>query len=704
MGAWLSSLAGRVDRVQRSGIFFMQSILFSRRAAALAASLLCLSLSVRAEDAAVASSTAEKLSRVVTTGNPLRAADGAQPSAVLTGDALTVTRGATLGDTLGNLPGVASTYFGPNSNRPTIRGLDGDRVRMLSNAGASVDASSLSFDHAVPVDPLVVERIEVLRGAATLLYGGNAIGGVVNTIDNRIPRQAQRGLGGAAEVRLGGPQKERSGAVVLDGGTGEANAGFAWHADVAGRRADDQIAPRFMSVDGSTKRVRNSAADSHGGALGGSLLFSHGYAGVSVDDYRNEYGVTVEPDITIQMQRQRLASAGEWHDADAPIRRVRWQLSNSRYEHREIEGSGEVGTIFKSRGGELRFEAEHAPITTSMGAVKGVIGMQLERSNFSALGEEALVPASHTRNSALFVLEQFNTGPWSLSAGARTERVRVDSDGDADVGEPKFGPALSRRFKPTSLSLSGSYKLSSAWSLTANLTRSERAPMFYELLANGVHVASGAFERGDADLGMEQARALDLGLKWEDADGSLLHLNVFQSRFSRYIALDATGETLDELPVYAFSAVPARLTGFELEGRWALPAATLPGGKLALTAQLDSVRGSNRATGEPLPRLAPLRASFGVDAQQGPWSARVEWRLSARQNRVPSTDTATAGFGTVRALLSRQFRFGETDALWYLRLDNLGNKLAYSATSVATLRDLTPLPGRSISTGFQVRF
>ena len=689
----------------------MRSIFFSRRAAALATSLLCLSLSVRAEDTADADATstasgnkAEKLSRVITTGNPLRAADGAQPSAVLAGDALTVTRGATLGDTLSNLPGVASTYFGPNSNRPTIRGLDGDRIRMLSNAGASVDASSLSFDHAVPVDPLVVERIEVLRGAATLLYGGNAIGGVVNTIDNRIPRQAQPGLGGAAEVRLGGPQNEHSGAVVLDGGAGEASAGFAWHADLAGRRADDQTAPRFTSEDGSTTHVRNSAANSHGGALGGSLLFSHGYAGLSFDDYRNQYGVTVEPDISIHMQRQRLASAGEWHDADAPIRRVRWQLSSTRYEHREVEGSGAIGTIFKSRGGEMRVEAEHAPITTPLGPVQGVVGMQLERSNFSALGEEALVPTTHTRSSALFVLEQFNSGPWALSAGARTESVRVDSDDDADATVPKFGAALSRRFSPTSVSLSGSYRLDAAWSLNANLTRSERAPMFYELLANGVHVASGAYERGDASLGVEQASALDLGLKWQAADGSLLRLNVYQTRFSRYIALDATGQTLADLPVYTFTAVPARLTGFELEGRWALPASTLPGGKLALTAQLDSVHGVNRGTGEPLPRLAPMRASFGVDAQQGPWSGRLEWRLSARQNRVPSTDTPTAGFGTVRANLSRQFRFGEMDALWYLRLDNLGNKLAYSSTSVATLRDLTPLPGRSISTGVQVRF
>jgi len=682
--------------------FIMQMFHFAPRPLALGAALLCLSLGAHSEAQAqeqVAASAPEKLDKVVVTGNPLRSQDLTQASNVLSGDALTLTRGASLGETLQGLPGVAATNFGPNSSRPTIRGLDGDRVRMLSNSGASVDASSLSFDHAVPVDPLVVDRIEVLRGAAALLYGGNAIGGVVNTLDNRIPRGPQAGLSGAAEVRLGGAARERNGAVVLDGGSSQ----FAWHADLAGRSASDTAVPRFSSDDGSgsvsNTRIRNSAADSHGGALGASLLFAKGYAGVSIDDYRNEYGVTVEPDVTIRMQRQRLATAGEWHDENAPLRRIRWQLSRTRYEHAEVEGTGEIGTVFNSRGTDLRLEAEHAPL----GPIKGVLGLQWERSDFSALGEEALVPSTQTRSGALFLLEQYSSGPWSLSAGARAESVRVRADEDA-----RFGPASSRSFSPRSLSLSSSYKLAGDWSLSANLNSSQRAPMFYELHANGVHVASGAFEIGDAQLGLERARGVDLGLKWQNAD-SLLRFNVYQTRFASYIALDATGNVVEEggeeLPEYAFKSVPARLRGFELEGRWGLPAlAGLPGAKLALTGQLDGVRGDNRATGEPLPRLAPLRASLGLDASQGAWSGRVELRLAARQDRVPTLDTPTAGYGMFKLSLARQFRLAEMDALWYLKLDNLGNKLAYSATSVATLRDLSPLAGRSLHTGLQVRF
>ncbi|RZL36719.1 MAG: TonB-dependent receptor [Rubrivivax sp.] len=652
----------------------------------------CLSVFVSAAHA----DPAESLDKVVVTGNPLKSQVLAQPSDSLSGDQLVLTRAATLGDTLQGLPGVAATNFGPNASRPSIRGLDGDRVRILSNSGASVDASNLSFDHGVAIDPLVIDKVEVLRGAAALLYGGNAVGGVVNTLDNRIPRGLLTGVSGAAEVRFGGASNDKSGAVVLDGGSGEAHAGFGWHVDLAGRDADDQRAPRFSSPtdDGSESRssVRNSAARSHGGAVGGSVFFQGGYAGVSVDDFHTDYGTTAEADVTIRMQRQRIATAGEWAAADGPIHRVSWQLSRNRYEHQEVEGSGEVGTTFKSRGTDGRLELEHAAI----GPLKGIVGLQTEALDFSALGEEAFVPNTRTRTTGVFVLEQAKLAGVDWSAGARTERVTVDSDGG-----DRFGAAQSRRFSPVSLALSGVLPLDKAWSLSANLNRTQRAPAYYELFANGLHVASAAFERGDDRLGLERSKGADIGLKWE-GEQSHVHVNVYETRFASYIALQATGETADNdgqaVPVYSFQAVPARLRGVELEGRWqAHPA-------VALLAQLDTVRGDNRATGEPLPRLAPLRAMLGLEARQGAWSGRLEWRGAARQTRVAAFDTPTPGYGTVRLSVARQLRWGQTDALWYLKLDNLGNKLAYNATAVPTIRDLSPQAGRSAQTGLQVRF
>ncbi len=665
------------------------------------------SASAASADAAVESSAApgaagakrkETLQPVVVTGNPLGQRELVAPVQTLSGDALTLKRGASLGETLDGLSGVASTYFGPNSNRPTVRGLDGDRVRMLSNSGASVDASSLSFDHALPIDPLVLTRVEVLRGAAALQYGGNAIGGVVNAIDNRTPRLAQPGLNGAAEVRLGGASNERGGAVVLDGGTSQ----FAWHADAADRRTDDQRVPRFESEDGFSSKVRNSDSHSRSGALGGSWLFSQGYAGVSVEDYHSDYGVTVEPDVRIEMQRQRLATAGEWRDVAPGLARVQWQFASSRYKHQEVEGDGAVGTVFQSDGKDGRIEAQHAAVQTPWGPLQGVLGWQWEKSDFSALGEEALVPNTTTRNQALFLIEQFKSGPWSLQAGARSERVTVSSTGG---DEDRFGAPTSRRFSPKSLSLSGAVELGSGFSLSSSVSSSERAPTFYELFANGVHVASGAFEVGDLNLGMEKARAVDLGLHWKQGE-SKWSVQVYQTRFSNYLALDATGRQIDEegetFPEYAYSGVRARMHGVELEGHQPLP--SVAGWDLTLGTTLDLVRGTNLDTREALPRLAPVRASVSLQAASGPWLVQAELRGALRQDRVPALDTPTAGYGILRLNVARHFDLAGMDALWYVKLDNLANKLAYSATSVQTIRDLTPLPGRSLFAGLQVKF
>lgn len=667
-----------------------------RARVSLAASLACLACaSAWAQEA----SRAEQLAPVIVTGNPLANTQALQPGQVLAGDGLTLRRGASLGETLDGLTGVSATGFGPNVSRPILRGLDGDRVRLLSNAGASIDASALSFDHAVPLDPLVIERVEVLRGPAALLYGGSAIGGVVNTLDNRIPRQRQNGLNGAAELRLGGAANERSGAVVLDGGSGN----LAWHADVSGRDSDDLRVPGHLQDGERVNRVRNSAADGHGGALGATLHFDAGYAGLSVDDYRNNYGVTVEPDVSIRMQRQRAAAAGEWRWSEGPVKQVQWQLSRTRYEHVELEGDGSVGTRFNNRGTDGRVEARLAPL----GAFDGVVGLQWESAEFSALGEEALVPSSQTRNRALFLLEQYRSGALTLAAGLRRESVTVDSQGDAaGTEEPRFGAASSRHFTPHSASLQAAYALNTAWQLQLNLADTRRAPAFYELHANGVHVASGAYERGDASLGLEHARSADLGLQWQSG-GSSVKLNVHETRFPSYIALAATGATVDvdgeSLPEYAFRSVPARLRGVELEARHAL-AQRIAGWQLTFNGRIETLRGIDRASGEALPRLAPQRASFSVDASDERWMASAEWRLAARQDRVPALDTATPGYGLLKLSLARRFKLGGTDALWYLKLDNLGNVLAYNASTVATIRSLSPLAGRSAMTGLQLRF
>ncbi len=664
--------------------------------------------SAPASAAAASAPRATTLAPVIVTGNPLGSREIASPVSVLTGDELVRRRGSSLGETLNGQPGVSSTYFGPNANRPIIRGLDGDRLRILNNSGSLLDASSLSFDHAVAIDPLAVERIEVLRGPGALLYGGNAIGGVVNAIDNRIPKYSLQGVSGAGEVRFGGAESERGGSALIEAGNGD----FAVHADAFGRKTSDLHVPRYTPVDAEgnalerTGRVRNSQSDTDGGALGASYTFRSGYFGVSADRYDSKYGVVAEEDVTIRLKRDHYALAGEVRDLGGPLRTIRAQVNNTRYKHEEIEGSGEIGTTFRTKGTELRVEAEHVAI----GPLKGVVGAQFERFDFSALGEEAFVPKTTTRRGALFLVEEYASSVGTLNAGLRIERARLRSDGDADPAEMKFGPPVQRSFTLRSASLSDVYKFAPEWSVTGSFSSTARAPTYYELFANGVHAATGTFEVGDTGLGIERGNNVDIAVEWKSGRDRL-RAGVYQARFSRYISLQPTGATITEpgddgstedFPEYAFRAVRARLSGVEIDGSRRVFAGG--GWTLDASGKIDYTRATNRSTGEPLPRIAPLRTSVALDAGWGQWLGRVEVEYAARQNRTPSYDSETGSYTLVNLIASRRMKLGGFDAYAFLKATNLGDRLGYSASTIETIRGLVPVAGRAVKVGLRVAF
>jgi len=683
------------------------SIPFSRKPV----SLVCLALASPWAWAQTAPAPAGRTPNVVITGNPLGNTPGAAPTSVLAGEALVLRRSSTLGETLDGLPGVSATAFGPNASRPVIRGLDGDRVRILSNSGATLDASSLSYDHAVPLDPLVVTRIEVLRGPAALFYGGSAIGGVVNVLDNRIPEDSSlSGALGSAELRGGGAASERGGAVTLDWGRAGA---FAFHADAFGRDTSNLRVPLHTPVaDGQplspTTEVRNSASRSRGGALGGTLFFDGGRIGMALDTYSNVYGVVAEPDVTIDMQRDQWRLVGRLDRSLGPLRDIQLDLGFTDYKHLEIEGDGAVGTTFKSRGGDVRLQARHSDV----GALRGVFGVQLEDADFSALGEEAFVPETKTRRGGAFVLEELAWAGGTTSLGLRLDQVRIASQGDADPATDRFGAASQRQFTLHSLALGHVHSLGPNWRLSVNLSQSQRAPTYFELYANGVHAATAAFERGDPALGKEEGRHLELAAHWKVGQDHL-RLGAFQTRFSRYIGLNNAGVLVDEagqvvpdgtpdaVPLYRFEAARARLQGVEidgakrlLDGRWQLDA----------SAKFDLTRGTNLDRAEVLPRLPGWRMSLGLDAGSGPWNARLELIRVASQTRVPEGDTATAGYTLVNLSLLRRFSLGSTDAVAFAKLGNATNVLAFNASAIQTIRGLSPLAGRSLSVGVRVAF
>jgi iron complex outermembrane receptor protein len=666
------------------------------------------------------------LPEVTVTGNPLGASDLIAPTTTLSGDRLLLRSQSTLGETLNGLPGVSSSYFGPNASRPSIRGQDGDRIRILQNGGAAPDASALSYDHAVPVDALVTERVEVLRGPSALQYGGSAVGGVVNVIDNRIPSEPIDGFGGRADLGYATGNREKSGGVVLEGGDNR----YALHVDAFNRDADDTSVPIELGCEsprrpGLARKICNSANQAHGGAVGGSLFFDQGWIGASASTYRSDYGTVAEDDVTIRMRSDRYALEGEWRPGGF-FTSIHGKLSRTDYRHTEFEGS-ETGTVFSNKSDDLRIEARHQKI----GGVEGLIGFTNETNDFAAVGEEAFAPHSRTRSRALFLHEELGTSWGRLSFGARTEQVRVRSFGyPEDPAITRFAVG-ERKFNPGSAAFGALVNLAPQWQLTSNLAYTERAPKDYELFANGPHVATAAWEVGDPNLQKEKSVGFDLGAQWKSGANSA-RVNAYVTRFRNYIGLAASGNVRGEdgainpAPVetdeglvfpdvvdeFVYRGVRARFTGIEANGNLRLLGTdgfsrAADGSTLDLEWRADLVRAKNTDTGEPLPRISPARAGATLAYGNGPWTARLGFDHYAAQRRVPSVGAReTDAFTLWNAALTYRMKVRRTNLTWYARVDNLTNKLAYSATSILTTTAFpdAPLPGRTLKVGLRATF
>ncbi len=398
---------------------------FFRHVIAAACTFYCQSLAAQASSAG--STTLEP---VVVTGNPLGSRSPLQPIEQLSGRDLLLRQQPTLGETLNGLPGVSSTYFGPSASRPVIRGLDSDRIQILQNAGSTFDASGLSYDHAVPIDPIAVDSIEVLRGPSAVLYGGSAIGGVVNVIDRRVPRERNLGFYGRMNLSADTGSRARSGAIAL----GSSNQNFGWHADGFARSQSDTAVPQDLACETNgtvviAKRICNSKLDAQGGALGAAVFGAGFRVGAGLNTYQSNYGAVSEDEVTLKLRSTRLLLDGEVDLKTGVFNTVKWQMSTTRYRHAEIE-QGQVGTVFNNRGSDFRLEAKMVP----MGQWQGILGLQLDQNRFSALGDEAFVPSTKTRSQAVFIYQERALDLGKFHAAARVDQVSVRSEG----GDEKF--------------------------------------------------------------------------------------------------------------------------------------------------------------------------------------------------------------------------------------------------------------------------
>jgi iron complex outermembrane receptor protein len=651
------------------------------------------------------------LAPVFVTANPLGSTDLIAPATALYGDALTFRQTNSLGETLNGLPGVSTTTYGPMVGRPIIRGMDGDRIRILQNGVAAWDASSLSYDHAVPQEPLTIDRVEIVRGPAALLYGGNAIGGVVNTIDNRIPREPVTGVTGAVDASYGGANDARAGAALVEGGNGQ----FAFHVDAFDRDTGTQRIPGFAhsdaqrALDGPDANeaygsIPNSDGRWHGGAVGGAYTWADGYAGLSYNGYDANYGSVAEDDVRLRMHQDHVAFASELRNLNGPFSQLKLDFGYTDYEHREID-DGVTSTTFRNHGYEARIEARHRKI----GPFEGAVGVQISQNTFSALGDEALVPTTQTTNVALFGLEEWNvTDAFKLSAGARYEHVKQDP---VAGGNDRFANVTDRDFNAVSASLGALYKLSRVWSVAGNVAYTERAPALYELYANGPHDATGQYLIGDPTAQKEKAVSTDLSLRFASGPnkGSV---GVFYSRFNNYLTEFNTGRlvnddgevvprgTDDALNEAVYRGVRAEFYGIELDGKWRVFQKGAHQVDVELVADYTHARDVDN--GEALPRIAPLRTTLAVDYGYGAFGARAEMEHAWAQHRVPDNDLPTASYTKLGLILTYKFHVGATNWLAYVRGDNLTNQEIRYASSV--VRDISPEGGRSVMVGMRTTF
>ena len=657
---------------------------------------------------------------VTITGNPLGSSlfEQVAPVSTLESPDLQQRAQGSLGETLSHLPGVSSTYFGPGASRPIIRGMDGDRIRILQNGVGTLDASGLSFDHAVPIEPLSVERIEVVRGPAALFYGGSAVGGVVNVITNRIPEKAIMGTQGSVDTRFGGAESERGAAALVETGNGR----FALHAEGFWRNTSDLKIPGFSrsarqratdaaTVDQPFGRVPNTSSQTDGGAIGGALTWDKGYAGMSYTNHSINYGSPAERNVRIDLHSDRLDLGGEVRELNSFITSVKVKGGYTDYVHREING-GIVGTNFLNQGYEMRIDATHAPIELFKGRpFKGAFGMQVGKNRFSAIGDEAFIPPTLTDTTALYVFEEIAAGAGKINFGGRYERTGIKADAspallDASTGLARFPNDQSKQFNAASGSIGVFYPVGPL-GLTANFSHTERAPTYSELFAYGPHAATGTYELGNNTFGIEKSDAIDAGVKWKAGPHSG-SVSAYRTKFANYITGFATGQNRDsdgalnaagEFREFRFRQAPARFAGFEAEARFRLLERP---GTLYLEVKADSVSATNLATGEPLPRIPAGRVGAALNYAADGWSVKLETTRTAAQTRVPAGDNPSDGYTLWNAYGSYKLNLGGTRVLAWLKATNLTNREARLATSV--LRDTLPLGGRAIQAGVRVDF
>ncbi|MBP0132100.1 MAG: TonB-dependent receptor [Nitrosospira sp.] len=632
-----------------------------------------------------------ELPSVVVTTSPFKDRsdlDMAQPVTVLKGEDLRRKRESSIGDTLSRELGVASSSFGPGAGRPIIRGLDGPRVQVLENGISTLDLSTTSPDHAVAVESFNASQIEILRGPAVLLYGGGATGGVVNVVTGRIPSRLFKSPTGDVEIRGNTATEERSGAFNAKGSAGQH---FSWSVGGFKRKTGDYDTP--------VGRVRNSAVNSEGISIGGSFVGERGFLGGSVSRLENEYGVPSPEGSKIDLKQTRYDLSGELDRPLIGFEKLKVRMGYNDYKHNEIESTGEVATRFNNQAIDSRAELLHAPIAKW----KGVIGVQVQNRNFSALGTESIVPVTKSGSAGIFLLEERNWDRWRLEFGGRIEGATQD---------PQNNVNPSRTFGLFSGSVGSLWKFTDGYGLGLTGTRGQRAPTTEELYMLGAHRGTATYQTGSNDLSKETSSNIDLALR-KTTGAVQWKVNGFNNQFNNYIFVHSADTNADgvadrsdsngtlnpsgDFLIQNFAQTGARFYGVEAETVFKLKPETLD-----LRLFTDYVRGKLDGGGN-VPRATPPRFGLELNHRAGPWTANLSATRVMQQTRVAELETTTPGYTLLNIDMSYRVTKTKLNGIRiFLQGKNLLNEEMRLHNSF--LKNFAPLPGRALVVGFRGEF
>ena len=636
-----------------------------------------------------------------------------------------------IGDLLTKLPGVSATSFAPGSSRPVLRGQQGERVRVLVDGVGTADVSNTSVDHATTIEPITVERIEVLRGPAVLLYGSQAIGGAVNVIDKRIPtRMPDEAFHFDGFAGIDSATNLRTGAGSLDVGLGES---LVFHVDGSWRQTDDfeiggfqvsnalradlladadeeeeegelEEAAELREAAGQRGTVPNSAMESWTINAGLGLILGESTFGAALGWYDTSYGVPTRPGaghhhgeegeeeegeeegeelVTIGLKQFRADFKGDIFLGDGAFERLKLRVGYSDYTHTEFEGA-EVGTVFDSTSIEARAEL----VQDTGGVLRGSSGVQYLHRDFFAVGAEAYVPPNLTDQLAVFTLQEFGTGPLQIEAAARGEFTTVDAQ---TLG-------IARDYDTFSGALGLVYEGVEGVRIGINGSRAERAPSAEELFSNGPHIATQAFEIGDADLDTETAWGLEAYARGSIGAGTF-NLTAYRQWFGNYIFLEETGEEEDDLPVFQYLQQDADFWGVEADISY--PIIDTEGFRLLTDLRASYVE-AELADGTAVPRIPPLSLLGALEAQTGAIDVRGEVQWFGEQDRVTAFETETDSFTLVNALIAWRPLANNQNVTLQVAADNIFDVNGRRHASFT--KDFVPLVGRNFRASVRLSF